>query len=38
MTLGVKSKQEIRIETNGVDEEAALDRLSNLVISNFNAN
>jgi len=37
MSLGVKSKQEIRIETNGVDEAMALDRLSNLVTSNFNA-
>ena len=37
MSLGVKSKQEIRIETNGVDETTALDRLSNLVTSNFNA-
>lgn len=37
MSLGVKSKQEIRIETNGVDEATALDRLSNLVTSNFNA-
>jgi phosphocarrier protein len=36
MSLGVKSKQEIRIETNGVDEATALDRLSNLVTSNFN--
>jgi len=37
MSLGVKPKQEIRIETNGVDEAMALDRLSNLVTSNFNA-
>jgi phosphocarrier protein HPr len=37
MTLGVKSKQEIRIKVSGRDEEMALDRLSNLVTSNFNA-
>lgn len=37
MTLGVKSKQEIRIEASGADEEMALDRLKNLVSSNFTA-
>ena len=37
MTLGVKSKQEIRIEVLGADEEMAIERLKNLVSSNFTA-
>ena len=35
LTLGVEKNHEIELETNGPDEQAAIDRLSALVLSDF---